>query len=103
MVPLPSSDTSSAPSCATATPTGRPHTSESLITNPGRKTLVFPRGYPVLETNTDDLVAGAPGPVPRAMLGCKTVTEIFGWKCVAIVERKSKRGRVRLDENIRDR
>ena len=34
MVPLASSETSSAPSLSTATPTGRPQTSESLITNP---------------------------------------------------------------------
>jgi hypothetical protein len=46
IVPLASSDTRSAPSCATATPTGLPHTSESLMTNPVRKSWYTPVGDP---------------------------------------------------------
>jgi DNA-binding LytR/AlgR family response regulator len=37
IVPLASSETSSAPSCATVTPTGRPQTSSSLTMKPVRK------------------------------------------------------------------
>src|SRR3954471_7832409 len=44
--PLPASDTSSAPSFATATPTGRPHTSVSLTTNPVTKSSYSPVGLP---------------------------------------------------------
>ncbi len=46
IVPLASSDTRSAPSCATATPTGLPHTSESPATNPVRKSWYSPVGDP---------------------------------------------------------
>ena len=48
IVPLPSSDTSSAPSRATATPTGRPQTSESLTTKPVTKSSYSPVGTPSL-------------------------------------------------------
>jgi hypothetical protein len=48
IVPLPSSDTSKAPSRETATPTGRPHTSESPITNPVTKSSYSPVGTPSL-------------------------------------------------------
>ena len=46
IVPLASSDTRSAPSCATVTPTGLPHTSESLMTKPVRKSWYSPVGDP---------------------------------------------------------
>jgi hypothetical protein len=48
IVPLASSDTRSAPSRATATPTGLPHTLESLMTNPVRKSWYPPVGDPSL-------------------------------------------------------
>ena len=46
MVPFASSDTSKAPSLATATPTGLPQTSESLITKPVAKSSYSPVGAP---------------------------------------------------------
>src|SRR5258708_3605681 len=46
IVPLASSDTRRAPSLATATPTGRPHTVESLTTNPVAKSSYSPVGTP---------------------------------------------------------
>ena len=48
IVPSPSSETSNAPSCATATPTGRPQTSESLTTKPVTKSWYSPVGTPSL-------------------------------------------------------
>ena len=46
--PLPSSLTMSEPSCATATPTGRPQTSLSLITKPVKKSSYSPVGWSFL-------------------------------------------------------
>src|SRR5688572_3384599 len=42
----PSSLTSSEPSCATSTPTGRPHTSPAGVTNPVMKSSNSPLGTP---------------------------------------------------------
>src|ERR1700738_5296100 len=47
-VPFPSSVTSSAPSCATATLTGLPHTLSCSSTNPVRKSTYSPVGTPFL-------------------------------------------------------
>jgi len=46
--PLPSSLTMSEPSCATATPTGRPQTSLSLIIKPVKKSSYSPVGWSFL-------------------------------------------------------
>src|SRR5258708_34303412 len=66
----------------------------------GDKILVFAGGDAVLETNADDLVAGAFRPVPRAMFGREPIAAIFAWKRAAIVECEPQRGRVRLDQDV---
>src|SRR5688572_919555 len=47
IVPLASSVISKAPSRATATPTGRPQTLRSVVTNPVRKSSYRPVGIPL--------------------------------------------------------
>src|ERR1700686_4454418 len=48
----------------------------------GHEVLIFAGRYAVLEADMDDLVAGAFGPVPRAMLGHKRVAAIVAGKHV---------------------
>ena len=92
-VPEPSSVTISDPSLATATPTGRPQTLPSLVTKPDEEVLVFAGRLAVLHRHADDLVAGAAGPVPRAVLGGEGVVAVLLRELVAVVERHVERGR----------
>src|ERR1700676_3347786 len=67
---------------------------------PGDEILVLAGGDPVLETNANDLVARAPGSVPRAVLGGKAVADMVGGKCIAVVEYEAERSRMGLDQNV---
>src|ERR1700689_5219431 len=68
----------------------------------GYEILIFAGRPAVLEANAEPLVAGAQRPVPRAVLGRETVAGIFGGKRIAVVEGQSERGRVRLEQDIRN-
>src|SRR6266436_3077546 len=67
---------------------------------PGDEVLIFASGHTIPKTDANDLVAGAFGPVPGAVLGCKTITDIVGRERIALVECQPKRRRVRLDQDI---
>src|ERR1700730_15413014 len=67
---------------------------------PGDEILVFAGGYPVFETNANDLIAGVFEPVPRAMLGRKTIAGIFGWKRLAVVEGGAQRSQMGPVKNV---
>src|ERR1051326_1075308 len=60
MVPLPSSVTSSDPSFATATPTGRPHTCFSDTTKPVMKSSYSPVGLPLANGRNTTLYPAPP-------------------------------------------
>src|SRR5215468_11112591 len=84
IVPLASSDTRRAPSLATATPTGRPHTVVSLTTKPVAKSSYSPVGAPSLVITRITLY---PVSVLRSHEPCsaaKRLPEYSGGNCWAV-------------------
>src|SRR5262249_11738581 len=66
----------------------------------GDEILILAGRHAVLQTDADDLVAGALGSVPGAVLGGKGITAILRRKIVAVIEGEPERSRVRLNEHI---
>ena len=75
---MPSSVTRRAPSCATATPTGRPQTLPLVDHEAGQEILVLAGRDAVLEEHAHDLVARAAGAVPGAVEGREDVAAVLG-------------------------
>src|SRR5262249_20131526 len=69
----------------------------------GYEILVFAGRHAVLHEAADDLVAGSDRAIPGAVLGGKDTALVLSRKLIARIERHSKRGRMRLDQNIRYR
>ena len=106
MLPFASSDTSNAPSFATVTPTGRPHTCPSSITKPVRKSSYSPVTTAVLQVHADYFAARAPRSVPGTVQRGKNIPSIFFRKgrCSARlggIKSQLQRGRVGLYRHIR--
>src|SRR5579864_4074094 len=56
----------------------------------------------VLRRHADDLVAGALGSIPRAVLGGENVAAVLGRKLRRVIERDAERSRMGLDQYVRD-
>src|SRR6266849_2500044 len=65
------------------------------------KILVLTGRHAVLQADANDLVTGPLQAIPRAVLGGESVAAIFFGKIASLVERQSKRCRMRLKQNIR--
>src|SRR6185295_18870593 len=64
--------------------------------------LKFARRLAVLHRYADDFVSDTPSSVPGAVLRGKCVVRVLLRELVAVIERQSKRGHVRLQEDIGD-
>ena len=97
---VPSSETKSEPSLASATPTGRPQTCPSPIDESGEKILIFAGCVAVLHRQSNHFVAGALGAIPRAVLAGESVALELGRELRALVEDHLERSKVRVDDDI---
>src|SRR5262249_18313135 len=86
ILPLPSSVTKSVPSCATATPTGRPQTSLSETTKPVMKSSTSCRFPRIAKQEPDDLITGALRSVPGAVQRDEGTASIRGREVGAVIE-----------------
>ena len=68
----------------------------------GHEVLVFAGRHPVLQVHADHFIAGALRAVPRAVLGRKHIPAVFRGELIAVVDSHTHRGRMRLDEDVRD-
>src|SRR6202011_4586218 len=64
--------------------------------------LILAGGHAVPKLDADDLIPGAFGAVPRAVLGRKRIASVLSGKLRPGVEGKLQRGGVRLDQHVRD-
>src|SRR5580704_8775586 len=68
----------------------------------GGEILVFAGRRAVLHRYTDDLVAGAFGAIPRAVLGGENIAAVRGRELRGVIERHAQRRRMSLDQHVRD-
>ncbi len=68
----------------------------------GGEILVFAGRRAVLHDHADDLVAGAFGAVPGAVFGGENVAAVLRRELRRVIERHAERGRMGLDEHVRD-
>src|SRR6202451_3551914 len=68
----------------------------------GGEILVFARRRAVPHRYADDLVAGAFGAIPGAVLGGEDVAAIFGRELRGVIERHAERRRMGLEQHVRD-
>src|ERR1700733_563076 len=66
----------------------------------GGEIVIFAGRRAVFDDDADDFVAGAFGPIPRAMLGGENVAAIVRRELRGVIERHAERGGVRLDEDV---
>src|SRR5580704_11636771 len=66
----------------------------------GGEILIFAGRRAVLHQDTDDLVAGAFGAIPRAVLGSENVAAVFGRELRGVIKRHAERRRVGLDQHV---
>ena len=68
----------------------------------GQEVLIFSGRHSLVQARSDQLIARALAPVPRAVLGRKDIPAVFRGKLAALIDDHPRRGRMGLDQHVGD-